>query len=61
VVYQEEAVLTTIFLLVMIQLAMMSPIIEELAIIILVENLVPLRGEMQIREQVICSNLQLID
>jgi hypothetical protein len=45
----------------MIQLAMMSPIIEELAIIILVENLAPLRGEMQIREQVICSNLQLID
>ena len=62
--YLEVVVLLEVvqitYLQAMIQQAIMSPIIEEIAIITVL-MLVFLRVDMQIRELVICSNLQLID
>lgn len=62
--YLEVVVLLEVvqitYLQAMIQQAIMSQIIEEVAIITVL-MLVFLRVDMQIRELVICSNLQLID
>ncbi len=62
--YLEVVVLLEVvqitYLQAMIQQAIMSQITEEVAIITVL-MLVFLRVDMQIRELVICSNLQLID